>query len=332
VNQIFVFTAGIKAAREHIEDSIVNPVDFGLIQKVLPEDEVKKLLVSNENSKEFYCWGSVPGPNNEKNWNKICDKDMMLAVYANSYKYISRVVYKVRSSGLAELIWGMDGDGETWEYMYFLTRPKAIELPLADVPMGSSPYGGYRGFTRISDNRISEIKAEWGSLSNFFNRFFGFYEPQDDHCRPIKIEGVSLDLVNFSVQADTRVFVEKIVALRQDQAGFRAKLLIAYGNGCCVTGCSVDAVLEAAHIVPYSGIESNNICNGLILRADIHALYDRDLLSIAPDYSVHLSKKLKETVYGDLEGMVIRFPRSREDFPSQNSLRFRHNRFLEINR
>ncbi len=41
--------------------------------------------------------------------------------------------------------------------------------------------------------------------------------------------------------------------------------------------------VEAAHIRPYRGEEDNHIENGLLLRADIHTLFDLDLLGINPD-------------------------------------------------
>jgi hypothetical protein len=50
-----------------------------------------------------------------------------------------------------------------------------------------------------------------------------------------------------------------------------------------VTGSQVVDLLEAAHIKPYRGEKDNNLTNGLLLRADIHTLYDLDLLGIDPD-------------------------------------------------
>jgi hypothetical protein len=68
-------------------------------------------------------------------------------------------------------------------------------------------------------------------------------------------------------------------ASREGQDAFRALMLRAYGR-CAVTGSTVEAALEVAHIIPYVDPRSNLISNGLCLRADIHRLYDRDMLRI----------------------------------------------------
>ncbi|HUZ56031.1 MAG TPA: HNH endonuclease [Streptosporangiaceae bacterium] len=66
------------------------------------------------------------------------------------------------------------------------------------------------------------------------------------------------------------------VAARQDSP---AALMAAYSGRCAVTGCTVQAVLEAAHLRPYRGPDSNVTGNGLLLRADIHTLLDLQLLA-----------------------------------------------------
>ena len=67
--------------------------------------------------------------------------------------------------------------------------------------------------------------------------------------------------------------------LRPGQAIFRAKLMQAYGGRCAITGCNVPAALEAAHIIPFCGPESDRVSNGLLLRLDLHALFDACLMS-----------------------------------------------------
>jgi hypothetical protein len=50
--------------------------------------------------------------------------------------------------------------------------------------------------------------------------------------------------------------------------GFRAVLLEAYHRRCAITGCDATAVLEAAHLRPYRGPDSNTVPSGLLLRSD----------------------------------------------------------------
>lgn len=81
---------------------------------------------------------------------------------------------------------------------------------------------------------------------------------------------------------------------RPGQAGFRFGLLDAYGNRCAITGENIVPVLEAAHIQPVDQHGSNDFTNGLILRSDMHKLFDDGLISVAPDLTVMISKKIRE--------------------------------------
>ena len=81
---------------------------------------------------------------------------------------------------------------------------------------------------------------------------------------------------------DARVRATRQIVSRRGQPKFRARLLSAYVGRCAITGADAEAVLEAAHIRPYRGPESNALPNGLLLRADIHTLFDLALLAIDP--------------------------------------------------
>ena len=81
---------------------------------------------------------------------------------------------------------------------------------------------------------------------------------------------------------DERERAIRAIRLRRGQPAFRATLLEAYGRRCAITGCSVEDVLEAAHITPYLGSLTNHVSNGLLLPTDIHTLFDCGLLAIEP--------------------------------------------------
>ncbi len=72
------------------------------------------------------------------------------------------------------------------------------------------------------------------------------------------------------------------ITKRQGQPEFRKSLLQAYHGKCSITGFDVEDALEAAHIIPFYGEQSQSITNGILLRADIHTLFDLYLLSIDP--------------------------------------------------
>jgi predicted restriction endonuclease len=99
------------------------------------------------------------------------------------------------------------------------------------------------------------------------------------------------------------------LALRQGQPEFRSRLLAAYESQCAVTGCDAEQALEAAHINPYLGAHSNAVTNGLLLRADIHTLFDLGLLVIdTATMTVILTPSLADTTYVHLAGQPLRLP------------------------
>lgn len=105
---------------------------------------------------------------------------------------------------------------------------------------------------------------------------------------------------------DGRERVAREIAIRRGQAGFRRQLLAAYGC-CAMTGCTVEAALEAAHIVPYQGPGTNHISNGLVLRADVHTLFDLGHLAVAPDtLTILVASHLDGTEYASLRGQILR--------------------------
>jgi len=108
---------------------------------------------------------------------------------------------------------------------------------------------------------------------------------------------------------DARIRVLAEIARRQGQPAFRARLLAAYGGRCAVTGCDVPDALEAAHLRPYRGPASNTVTNGILLRADLHTLLDKQLIVIRPDSrSLELSQTLQGTAYSCLAGKRISDP------------------------
>jgi len=121
--------------------------------------------------------------------------------------------------------------------------------------------------------------------------------------------------------ADARRRVSADIVRRRGQPAFRKALLDAYGNACAITGCSLPAVLEAAHVLPYKGDHTNVVSNGLLLRADIHTLFDLGLIAIQSERMVvRVSPELENTEYGRLDGSLLRLPKQNSQRVSQDAL------------
>jgi predicted restriction endonuclease len=104
---------------------------------------------------------------------------------------------------------------------------------------------------------------------------------------------------------DARERVMGSIVRRRGQQAFREALIQRYGGRCLVTGCDVVAVLEAAHIVPYQGEETNHPENGLLLRADSHTLFDLGLLAVDEDFRVVVHSSLHGSSHGVLHGQRL---------------------------
>ncbi|WP_313139223.1 DUF3427 domain-containing protein [Stenotrophomonas sp.] len=112
----------------------------------------------------------------------------------------------------------------------------------------------------------------------------------------------------------------RAIFVRRGQRAFRRKLLKAYGKTCAVTGCKITELLEAAHISPYRGDHTNKVSNGLLLRADIHTLFDLGLLWIDEAFTVHVAKSARKAPYDTLQGARLAVPGAATDEPSATAL------------
>jgi hypothetical protein len=155
-----------------------------------------------------------------------------------------------------------------------------------------------------------------------------------EHHAPLRDEEGDRDNTNhevgYSPQAgDRRQVVQRQIRARRGQQQFRDALRKRYGNRCLVTGSEVLAVLEAAHIKPYRGEYDNHPENGLLLRADIHTLFDLDLLGIEPEQlHVKLHPKLvKDKEYRSLAGKTLYC--THDQRPSQEALQLRYAQFQQ---
>ena len=120
---------------------------------------------------------------------------------------------------------------------------------------------------------------------------------------------------------DARSKTLAAVVRRRGQSAFRDALRNSYGDRCCLTDCNLVDVLEAAHIHPYLGDQTNVVSNGLLFRADIHTLFDLFLLRIDPtSLTVQISPKLVGTEYASLQGRRIATPVDPGEAPSPKAL------------
>ena len=126
-------------------------------------------------------------------------------------------------------------------------------------------------------------------------------------------------------EEDARTRVLAAIVKRQGQPAFRNRLLHHYDRRCAVTGAAVEQVLEAAHITPYLGSHSNVTGNGLLLRSDLHTLFDLFLISVDAMGGLLVSARLAKSPYAALAGQPLHQPTAATGRPSKQRLA-RHRR------
>ena len=94
---------------------------------------------------------------------------------------------------------------------------------------------------------------------------------------------------------------------------------------CAITGERTLPALDAAHIKPFAAAGENRVPNGLLLRSDLHRLFDRGYLTVGPDLKVAVSRRIREEfengrLYYAMDGTSLRVPNRSEFRPDPMAL------------
>jgi putative restriction endonuclease len=120
-----------------------------------------------------------------------------------------------------------------------------------------------------------------------------------------------------------------LVRQRLGQGAFRMLVMDSYQRRCAITREKALPVLQAAHIRPVSEGGRHLVTNGLLLRSDVHTLFDRGYVTITPEYEFRASRRLRQEFengedYFAMEGKVLWLPPRPDDRPSREFLEW-HN-------
>ena len=117
-----------------------------------------------------------------------------------------------------------------------------------------------------------------------------------------------------------------LIRPRLGQGGFRVEVLDEYTRRCSMTGERTLPVLEAGHIRPYSEDGPHEVCNGLLLRSDLHILFDKGYITVGEGYRIEVSRRIREEFsngrdYYALHGQPLKvFPANEANRPAQRYL------------
>lgn len=134
-------------------------------------------------------------------------------------------------------------------------------------------------------------------------------------------------------EAPRRYGEPQLVRPRLGQGAFRILVTDAYKRRCAVTGERTLPALEAAHIKPYGDGGEHEASNGLLLRRDIHSLFDAGYVTVTPDLRFEVSRRIREEFengkhYYALQGQQIVPPQQGKHHPDARALAWHNeNRF-----
>jgi putative restriction endonuclease len=123
---------------------------------------------------------------------------------------------------------------------------------------------------------------------------------------------------------------EYLIRPRLGQGAFRVLVTEAYSRRCAITGERTLPVLNASHIKPYAQEGPHAVNNGLLLREDIHTLFDRGYMTVTENYRVEVSKRIKEDYgngqeYYHMHGKpLLVLPQNKLELPSKEYIQW-HN-------
>lgn len=125
-----------------------------------------------------------------------------------------------------------------------------------------------------------------------------------------------------------------LIRPRLGQGAFRLVVTQVYERRCAITKERTLPALEAAHIRPYADGGEHSPTNGILMRRDIHSLFDQGYVTITPERRFEVSRRIREEFengrhYYELHGSEIRSPLAQHERPDAALLRWHNeNRYL----
>jgi putative restriction endonuclease len=138
----------------------------------------------------------------------------------------------------------------------------------------------------------------------------------------------TLGPATIAAQESSRFGKPVLVTPRLGQGSFRVLVTDAYRYRCAMTNERTLPVLQAAHIRPYAKGGEHALSNGLLLRSDLHTLFDLGYLTVDPDKkTIVVSRRIREEYengrdYYALHGQALAQPQNPSALPSIDSLSY----------
>jgi hypothetical protein len=324
--RIFVASADQPRDRSDIEKSVAHAIDRQVVIRSFSDSTYPELIEIERQGRGFFAWGLPPQETYVENWFRMGKGDYVLIGNKGAYRHYGKVLGRYQNERAALAIWGEEvAPEELRQYMFFLSEP---------IPLGQ-PYSALADFLpeefsaldRVDDDVVRRIELDFGSLERFVRRRLlnsAAGGPMLDISGMIQLSERELArLQTFdpdSSKAGRNQVIESIIR-RRGHPSFRQQLLAAYEYRCAITSANAIDTLEAAYIIPYRGRYTHHPSNGLLLRSDLHNLFDLGKIAIdTRSMTLILADDLVESTYKILQGRPLQYPKNEELRPSTEAL------------
>lgn len=326
MTKVFIATADAAQDRADLDKSVGRPIERQLVIRNFSDATYPELIDIERRGHGFYAWGLTNTPENIENWFMMSVGDFVLIGQKSGYRHYAKVLGRYENPKAARAIWGADtADENLREYLFFLSEPIPLALPVDDLadylPPATAPLG------RIPDEAMERIEADFGSVERFARRRLlntAVGGPVLDMSGMIRVSErdlLRLQRAEPKNSKDGRQALIDTIISRRGFPAFRRDLLEAYESRCAITNFNAADALEAAYIVPFRGKFTHHPSNGLLLRADVHTLFDLGKIAIdTGTMSVVLTDDLMDTSYRILAGRPLRYPKDENSRPSTEAL------------
>lgn len=164
---------GNAEAMIHYQDTIVNKIAFSRIAPHV-SPSLGRQLQQIFGPQNIAVWGSRDSAANRAKFDRMSDGDEILIVKGTTIKLLGRVAGKLVSTALSADLWkNLRGDtSEGWDLIYFIANPREIDLPFVDFCklFGYPEHLQLRGFTRVSDERLTAFYSQYDELYSILVR------------------------------------------------------------------------------------------------------------------------------------------------------------------
>jgi HNH endonuclease len=323
--RIFVATVDTPRDRADFDRSVLAPVDRQLIIRSFSDATYPELIDIERRGHGFYAWGLSGDPDNVENWFHMGVGDFVLVRQKDSYRQYAKVLGRYENAKAAQAIWGEAPQGQIRQFLFFLSEPIPLSMSCNEledqIPVSDA------GFFRLEKEVTDRIEAEFGNIERFARRRLlntavgGPILDMSGMIRVSERDQARMQILDPQNSKDGRQSLVDAIIKRRGHPGFRQALLDAYESRCALTNFNAPDALEAAYITPFRGKQTQHPSNGLLLRADIHTLFDLGKIAIdTGTMTVVMADDMMESSYRVLAGRPLRYPRDESLRPSPEAL------------